>query len=108
MKEYLSSAADVISAQKTDAEAGLSDVEAASRLEAHGLNKLKEAPKESIIKRFFAQMADPMVIMLLVAAAISAAEGIYTGEGGIADVVIILFVVVINSVLGVVQEGKAE
>lgn len=108
MKEYLSSAADVISAQKTDAEAGLSDVEAASRLEANGLNKLKEAPKESIIKRFFAQMADPMVIMLLVAAAISAAEGIYTGEGGIADVVIILFVVVINSVLGVVQEGKAE
>ncbi len=108
MKEYLSSASDVISAQKTDAEAGLSDVEAASRLEANGLNKLKEAPKESIIKRFFAQMADPMVIMLLVAAAISAAEGIYTGEGGIADVVIILFVVVINSVLGVVQEGKAE
>ena len=108
MKEYLSSASDVISAQKTDAEAGLSDVEAAQRLEANGLNKLKEAPKESIIKRFFAQMADPMVIMLLVAAAISAAEGIYTGEGGIADVVIILFVVVINSVLGVVQEGKAE
>ena len=108
MKEYLSSAADVISAQKTDAEVGLSDAEAASRLEAYGLNKLKEAPKESIIKRFFAQMADPMVIMLLVAAAISAAEGIYTGEGGIADVVIILFVVVINSVLGVVQEGKAE
>ncbi len=108
MKEYLSSASDVISAQKTDAEAGLSDVEAASRLETYGLNKLKEAPKESIIKRFFAQMADPMVIMLLVAAAISAAEGIYTGEGGVADVVIILFVVVINSVLGVVQEGKAE
>lgn len=108
MKEYLSSAADVISAQKTDAEVGLSDAEAASRLEAYGLNKLKEAPKESIIKRFFAQMADPMVIMLLVAAAISAAEGIYTGEGGVADVVIILFVVVINSVLGVVQEGKAE
>lgn len=108
MKEYLSSAADVISAQKTDAEVGLSDAEAASRLEVNGLNKLKEAPKESIIKRFFAQMADPMVIMLLVAAAISAAEGIYTGEGGVADVVIILFVVVVNSVLGVVQEGKAE
>ena len=108
MKEYLSSAADVISAQKTDAEVGLSDAEAVSRLEVNGLNKLKEAPKESIIKRFFAQMADPMVIMLLVAAAISAAEGIYTGEGGVADVVIILFVVVINSVLGVVQEGKAE
>lgn len=108
MKEYLSSAADVISAQKTDAEVGLSDAEAVSRLEINGLNKLKEAPKESIIKRFFAQMADPMVIMLLVAAAISAAEGIYTGEGGVADVVIILFVVVVNSVLGVVQEGKAE
>lgn len=108
MKEYLSSAADVISAQKTDAEVGLSDAEAVSRLEVNGLNKLKEAPKESVIKRFFAQMADPMIIMLLVAAAISAAEGIYTGEGGVADVVIILFVVVVNSVLGVVQEGKAE
>ena len=108
MKEYLSSAADVISAQRTDAEVGLSNAEVASRLEVNGLNKLKEAPKESIIKRFFAQMADPMVIMLLVAAAISAAEGIYTGEGGVADVVIILFVVVVNSVLGVVQEGKAE
>ena len=108
MKEYLSSVADVISIQQTDVEMGLSDTEADQRLVSYGLNKLKEPPKESIVKRFFAQMADPMVIMLIVAAAISAAEGLYTGEGGIADVVIILFVVVVNSVLGVVQEGKAE
>ena len=108
MKEYLSSVTDVISTQQTDVEMGLSDTEADQRLVSYGLNKLKEPPKESIVKRFFAQMADPMVIMLIVAAAISAAEGLYTGEGGIADVVIILFVVVVNSVLGVVQEGKAE
>ena len=50
-------------------------------------------------------MADPMVIMLPIAV-ISAVAGAYTGEGGIADVAIILFVVVVNSVLGVVQEGR--
>ena len=108
MKEYLSDAADVLSSYDTHGESGLSAAEAASRLERDGLNKLKEPKKDPLIKRFFAQMADPMVIMLLIAAVISAVAGIYTGEGGIADVAIILFVVVVNSILGVVQEGKAE
>ena len=52
-------------------------------------------------------MADPMIIILLVAAAISAVTSIYEGEG-VADVVIILFVVIVNAVLGVYQENKAE
>lgn len=108
MKEYLSDAADVLSSYHTQATEGLSTAEAQSRLAKDGQNKLKEPKKDPVIKRFFAQMADPMVIMLLIAAVISAVAGAYTGEGGIADVAIILFVVVVNSVLGVVQEGKAE
>ena len=71
MKEYLSSSADVLSELKTS-ESGLSSAEAAKRLEENGANKLKEGKKESLVKRFLKQLAEPMTIILLVAAAISA------------------------------------
>jgi len=94
-------------------EGGLSESEAAKRLEQNGKNKLVEGKKESLIHRFFKQLAEPMTIILLVAAAISAGveiyEGIHSGHMGFpSDVVIILAVVLINAILGVFQESKAE
>jgi Ca2+-transporting ATPase len=108
VKEYLEASDDVLAACKSDAENGLTSDEAARRLSENGPNKLDEAKKDPIWKRLLAQMADPMIIMLLVAAVISAVTGMAQGDGDFADVVIILFVVVVNAVLGVVQESKAE
>ena len=92
---------------------GLTSAEAEKRLAENGKNKLVEAKKESLIVRFFKQLAEPMTIILLVAAAISAGVEIYNGLASNhwefpADVVIILAVVLINAVLGVLQESKAE
>lgn len=107
-KEYLASAEDVLAAQSTDAQAGLAAAEASARLASVGPNKLDEEEKTPLWKRFFEQMADPMVIMLLVAAAISVITGFIQGEPEWADAAIILSVVILNSVLGVVQEAKSE
>ena len=86
---------------------GLSSAEAAARLEKYGKNKLAEGEKVPIWKRFLAQLADPMIIILLAAAAISGVLAVVEGES-FADVIIILSVVIINAVLGVYQESKAE
>ena len=86
---------------------GLSTAEASARLEQNGKNKLAEAKGKSLIRRFFEQLADPMTIILLVAAAISGVVAALEGEG-FADVIIILAVVIINAILGVYQESKAE
>lgn len=86
---------------------GLSEREAEERLQKNGKNKLAEGKKESLIKRLFKQMTDPMIIILIVAAAVSAVTSIMQDES-IADVFIILFVVIVNAVLGVYQESKAE
>lgn len=86
---------------------GLTGAEAEKRLAANGKNKLAEGRKDSLLKRFFQQMGDPMIIILLVAAAISGVLAVVEGES-FADVIIILAVVIINAVLGVYQESKAE
>ncbi len=112
MKEYLSSSLEVLESVGSS-ENGLSESVAAKRLEENGKNKLVEAKKESMIVRFLKQLAEPMTIILLVAAAISAGVEIYNGVASghwefPADVVIILAVVLINAILGVLQESKAE
>ena len=106
MKEYLSTLEEILSAQKTSLQ-GLTQEEADRRLEEHGKNKLKEGKKASLIQRFLEELADPMIIILLVAALISGITAFYEGES-FADVLIILAVVIINAILGVVQESKAE
>lgn len=108
MKEYLQSKEAVMSEQGVSL-SGLTSSDAASRLEKNGKNKLAEGKKTSLIKRFLSQLADPMIIILIVAAVISAVTATVGGEGeGYADVIIIMFVVIVNAVLGVYQESKAE
>jgi len=112
MKHYLHSAEEVFSEVKSSA-AGLTEAEAQARLERDGKNKLNEAKKKSTLARFMDQLKDPMIIILIVAAVISAVTGVIEGmqSGQMefpTDVIIILFVVVLNAVLGVVQESKAE
>ena len=106
MKYYDSDAESVLSALETTGE-GLSAQEASRRLAQNGPNALAQAPKPSLLARFFGQLKDPMVIVLIVAALFSGITAIYSGES-FADVIIILAVVLINAILGVVQEGKAE
>ena len=106
MKEYLVSPEEVLKEQNSSPE-GLSQAEAEKRLEQTGPNKLKEGKKDSLLKKFLKELADPMIIILIVAAAISGVTAFYEGES-FTDVIIILAVVIINAVLGVFQESKAE
>lgn len=106
MKEYLQESQEVLESLKSQ-ENGLSSAEASARLEQYGKNKLKEGKKTPLIVRFLEELKDPMIIILIVAALISGVTAFYSGES-FADVIIILIVVIINAVLGVVQESKAE
>lgn len=106
MKYYSQNSDEVLKELKTET-SGLSATEAEKRLESYGPNKLAEPKKTSLFVRFLKQLSDPMTIVLLAAAFVSGITSWYSGES-FADVFIILFVVVLNSVLGVVQESKAE
>ncbi len=86
---------------------GLTGQEAKQRLDRYGPNKLAEGKKVTLLQRFLQQLSDPMIIILLAAALVSGITAAYSGES-FADVVIILIVVIINAVLGVYQESKAE
>ncbi len=86
---------------------GLTSSEAEMRLARDGKNRLAEAKGKSIIRRFFEQLTDPMIIILIIAAVISGVLAIVENES-FADVIIIFAVVLINAVLGVYQESKAE
>ena len=106
MKEYLSSYEEVLKEQNSSPD-GITSSEAAARLSKYGKNELEKGKKDSLLKRFLGELADPMIIILIVAAVISGITAFYEGES-FADVIIIMAVVIINAVLGVVQESKAE
>lgn len=106
MKHYLSTPEEVFK-ETSSSEKGLTSEQAQKRLEENGKNRLEEGKKKSVIRRLLEQFADPMIIILIVAAAISGITAAF--EGGFpSDVIIILFVVILNAILGVVQESKAE
>ncbi len=98
---HLMSPDETLAAFSTSAE-GLSPEEAGRRLAEHGPNKLAEAAKDSLLKRFLNQFKDLMIIILIFAAIISGALG------ELSDTVIIMIVVIVNAVIGVAQEYKAE
>ena len=106
MKTYQLSAEEVVQAQHSRL-SGLTANEADQRLKQYGPNQLKQAEKITLLQRFWQQLKDPMLIILLVAAAVSGVTSLMQNEG-MADVIIILIVVLLNAVLGVYQENKAE
>ena len=106
-KTYTQSAQDVLRDLGVGAE-GLTTAQAEERLAKYGPNKLKEAEKPTLLQRFIEQLKDPMLIILLAAAGVSALTGMLSGEPEWAEVIIILTVVLLNAILGVFQESKAE
>ncbi len=106
MRYYCEDKESVLQAVSSN-ENGLAQAEAEKRLAENGKNKLAAAKGKSLFRRFLEQLADPMILVLLGAAAISGALAFVEG-GGFADVIIILAVVIINAILGVYQESKAE
>lgn len=106
MQHYLHSVEDVFG-EVQSSEQGLTSAEAQKRLEKNGRNKLEEGKKKSLARRLLEQFADPMILILIAAAVISAVTSVMDSEPP-TDVFIILAVVIINAILGVYQESKAE
>ena len=106
MKYYLESSSEVFGEVKST-ENGLTSEQARRRSAETGKNKLAEGKKTPLILRFLSQFADPMIIILIAAAVISAITSVLQKEFP-SDVIIIMFVVIINAILGVYQESKAE
>ena len=102
---YLQSVEDVFK-EVQSSPSGLSSQEAASRLEKYGANTLQEGKKKSLLEKFVDQFKDFMILVLLVAAVVSMFA--HQGEPDPTDAIIILTVVLLNAILGVFQESKAE
>lgn len=107
MPELYQRTQDDILTELESSASGLSEEQAEERLERYGENKLAEAKKTTVLQRFFQQLKDPMLLILLAAAAVSAVTNALSGES-FTEVFIILVVVLLNAVLGVIQESKAE
>ena len=102
---FTKSPKDVLKELNVSEKTGLSTEEVKKRLEKYGPNKLKGKPKKSLLQLFLAQLQDMLIYVLIGAAVVNI---IAHGKDGIADALIILAVVLINAVVGVVQESKAE
>lgn len=105
-KEYLKSSEEILQELQTSHQ-GLTDQQAETRLAQYGENRLQEGRKTTMLERFVEELKDPMLIMLMAAAAVSAITNIISHEP-LTEVFIIIAVVLLNAVLGVFQESKAE
>ncbi|MFG5388759.1 cation-translocating P-type ATPase [Enterococcus faecium] len=108
MEEYKQTIEEVRKVTEADPDTGLSSQEVDERRKKQGLNKFDEAPKESMIKKFFRSLSDFTTIILLIAAVISFYTAFATEHGDLFEGLLIVAIVVINSVLAIVQEGNAE
>ena len=102
------SAAEALKQMGVNRKEGLSNGEAAKRLKQYGENKLAEKKKKGLLAKFLEQFSDFMVIILLIASAVSFVTSIVQGDSDYVDAIIILVIVIINAITGVVQESKAE
>lgn len=107
MKAYYEPVAHILDELKTNPDTGLTSQQAAIRLEKDGPNKIREKPKKSTFHRFLLQFKDTMIIILIVAAAISFGLALHEGSGFF-EPLLILLIVTLNAILGVAQENKAE
>ena len=99
---------DVVKNFRTNIENGLSDEAVKIRKEEYGENKLKNKPKESLFMRFIKQFNDFMIIILIIASIISAVVSYMQGENDYIDSIIIIAIIMLNAIMGLVQEAKAE
>ena len=99
---------EVIRELKTDKKEGLNYEEVKIRQVKYGKNKLKDKPKESILTKFIKQFNDFMIIILIIASIVSAGISFFQHENDYIDSVIIIAIVVLNAIMGVIQEEKAQ
>lgn len=108
MNKFFDQSSDEVLQTLNTTPQGLTTEQAEERLVTFGPNKLAESKKTTLFQRFITQLKDPMLIILLIAAGVSALTGMLAGENEWAEVIIILVVVLLNAILGVFQESKAE
>ncbi len=109
MKFHTGTKEELLSRLGSDAKNGLTEEEAAVRLGKYGPNKLKEGKKKTYLQRFLGQFADVMILILLAAAAVSFVIAVMEGETkGFFEPSLILLIVILNALMGVMQESRAE
>lgn len=107
MENYYNLSVEEIEKELNTNKEGLSDQEYDLRIEKYGFNELTEKKKESILVKFIEQFKDMMVLVLIIASIISGIIDLSHGEG-LTNTIIIFAIVIINAVIGVIQEVRAE
>lgn len=108
IKWHCLSAESTIKELKSDSEKGLSNAQVMAKKKTHASNIIVQKGKKNVVIKFLEQFKDLMVIILIAAAVVSAIASYISGDNDIVDPIIILSIVIINAIMGVIQENKAE